>query len=57
MRFSAIKLTDHTGAGFDDIYAHWPRADGSGVPRELVDHGLDRQTPPPAPLTTGESRA
>jgi hypothetical protein len=45
------------GAGFDDIYAHWPRADGSGIPRELVDHVLDRQTPPPVPLTTAESRA
>ena len=31
-----------TEAGFDDIYAHWPRADGTGIPRNLLEHLLDR---------------
>ena len=34
------RLTD---AGFDDIYALWPRPDGTGMPLHLVDHMLDHQ--------------
>ena len=34
------KLAD---AGFDDIYAHWPRPDGTGMPLDLVHRLLDRR--------------
>lgn len=29
-------------AGFDDVYAHWPRPDGGGMPLDLVHRMLDR---------------
>jgi alkanesulfonate monooxygenase SsuD/methylene tetrahydromethanopterin reductase-like flavin-dependent oxidoreductase (luciferase family) len=43
---SLAKYDDTIGrlaeAGFDDIYAHWPRADGTGIPRNLLEPLLDR---------------
>jgi alkanesulfonate monooxygenase SsuD/methylene tetrahydromethanopterin reductase-like flavin-dependent oxidoreductase (luciferase family) len=36
-----------TEAGFDDVYAHWPRPDGSGMPRDLIDATLERSAVQP----------
>lgn len=47
---SAQRLGDTVGqlaeAGFDEIYAHWPRPDGSGTPRSLVDALLREHAQP-----------
>jgi alkanesulfonate monooxygenase SsuD/methylene tetrahydromethanopterin reductase-like flavin-dependent oxidoreductase (luciferase family) len=47
---SAQRCDDTLGrladAGFDDIYAPWPRPDGSGMPLDLVDHMLDQHSAP-----------
>jgi alkanesulfonate monooxygenase SsuD/methylene tetrahydromethanopterin reductase-like flavin-dependent oxidoreductase (luciferase family) len=44
---SAQRLYDTIGsladAGYDDVYAPWPRPDGTGVPVDLVHLMLDRQ--------------
>ena len=44
---SAQRFDDTLGqladAGFDDIYAHWPRPDGTGMPLDLVHRLLDRR--------------
>jgi len=57
--FESVRRLDDTlgrlgEAGFDEIYALWPRPDGTGVPRGLVDHLLNRCTAPEE-STTGNA--
>jgi alkanesulfonate monooxygenase SsuD/methylene tetrahydromethanopterin reductase-like flavin-dependent oxidoreductase (luciferase family) len=45
--FESLQRFDDTlgrlaDAGFDDLYALWPRPDGTGMPLHLVHHMLDR---------------